>query len=77
MFGQDTLGWHYRIQIFLFRSHYDNDLMPTYLDLFAGAGGMSLGLEAAGFHCVGAVELDTRAAESYRLNFSHNTVPVC
>ncbi len=43
--------------------------MPTYLDVFAGAGGISLGLEAAGFDCVGAVELDPRAAESYRLNF--------
>ncbi len=43
--------------------------MLTYLDLFAGAGGLSLGLKAAGFCCVGAVELDDQASSSYRLNF--------
>ncbi len=43
--------------------------MPTYLDLFAGAGGFSLGLKAAGFDCVGVVEMDRRAADTYRLNF--------
>lgn len=43
--------------------------MPTYLDLFAGAGGFSLGLEAAGFDCAGVVEIDSRAADTYRLNF--------
>lgn len=44
--------------------------MPTYLDLFAGAGGISLGLKAAGFSCVGVVEMEDRAAASYRLNFA-------
>src|SRR5215217_4980109 len=43
--------------------------MLKYLDLFAGAGGVSLGLKAAGFSCVGVVEMDDRAAASYRLNF--------
>ena len=43
--------------------------MPTYLDLFAGAGGFSLGLKAAGLDCVGVVENDARAADTYRLNF--------
>jgi hypothetical protein len=41
--------------------------MLTYLDLFAGAGGVSLGLKAAGFSCVGVAEMDNRAAASYRL----------
>ena len=44
-------------------------LMPTYLDLFAGAGGFSLGLSSAGLDCVGVVENDLRAADTYRLNF--------
>ncbi|MGH3145079.1 MAG: DNA cytosine methyltransferase [Rubrobacter sp.] len=47
--------------------------MLRYLDLFAGAGGISLGLKAAGFSCVGVVEMDDRAAASYRLNFPDHT----
>jgi site-specific DNA-cytosine methylase len=34
---------------------------------------MSLGLKAAGFSCVGVVEMDDRAAASYRLNFPDHT----
>lgn len=41
----------------------------TCLDLFAGAGGFSLGAEAAGFLVLGAVELDNVAARTLRLNF--------
>lgn len=47
--------------------------MLRYIDLFAGAGGISLGLKAAGFSCVGVVEMDDRAAASYRLNFPDHT----
>ncbi len=38
----------------------------TAIDLFAGAGGLSLGLKAGGFHAVAAVELDRDACETYR-----------
>jgi DNA (cytosine-5)-methyltransferase 1 len=41
---------------------------PTAIDLFAGAGGATSGLRAAGFKVIYAVELDKYAAESYRLN---------
>ncbi len=41
---------------------------PIAIDLFAGAGGMSLGFERAGFHVVQAVEQDARAAATYRHN---------
>lgn len=44
------------------------------LDLFAGAGGLTLGLEAAGFESLGAVEIDPIAAESFRLNFGDRIV---
>jgi DNA (cytosine-5)-methyltransferase 1 len=40
----------------------------TAVDLFAGAGSLSLGLTDAGFDVVGAVELDDLAAETYELN---------
>ena len=38
---------------------------PTALDLFAGAGGLSLGLQRAGFQTVCAVESDPDAARTY------------
>lgn len=41
----------------------------TALDLFSGAGGLSLGLHAAGFEAVGAVEIGADAAATYRRAF--------
>ena len=41
----------------------------TAIDLFSGAGGLSLGLEAAGFTSVFAVEIDGDAAETYSACF--------
>lgn len=49
--------------------------MNSALDLFAGAGGFSLGLESAGVDVVGAIELDRFAVETYRANFPDT--PVC
>jgi len=40
----------------------------TVLEICAGAGGQSSGLEMAGFQHVGAVEIDHDAAETLRLN---------
>ncbi len=47
--------------------------MLRYLNLFAGAGGISLGLKAAGFSCVGVKKMDDRAVASYRFNFPDHT----
>ena len=38
------------------------------MDLFAGCGGLSLGLHAAGFQCVAAIEAHRDAFETYRTN---------
>ncbi len=40
------------------------------IDLFAGAGGLSLGFEQAGYRTVLAVEADKKAASTYRRNIS-------
>ena len=43
---------------------------PTVIDLFAGAGGFSLGFLAAGFEVVAAVENDVSAASTYWYNLA-------
>lgn len=47
---------------------YTEIAMPTVFEICAGAGGQAIGLEAAGFDCVAAVELDRHACETLRLN---------
>lgn len=44
-------------------------LRPIAVDLFAGAGGMSLGFEQAGFDVVAAVEIDPVHACVHKFNF--------
>mgnify|MGYP001990152537 CR=1 FL=1 len=41
---------------------------PKGIDLFAGPGGLSLGLTLSGFEIVGAVEWDSDAGATYRHN---------
>jgi DNA (cytosine-5)-methyltransferase 1 len=41
---------------------------PTAIDLFAGCGGLSLGLKQAGFDVLCAIEIDEQAEQTYRLN---------
>lgn len=43
--------------------------MPTVIDLFSGAGGLSLGASRAGFSVNGSVEIDEFALEVHRRNF--------
>ena len=40
-----------------------------YIDLFCGAGGLSLGFEQAGFKNVFAVEFNPEFAKTYHRNF--------
>ena len=47
----------------------------TYIDLFAGAGGMSLGFDNAGFKNLLSVEFNKDFAETYKKNFPrHNLI---
>ena len=44
-------------------------MRPIGIDLFAGAGGMSLGFEQAGFDVVAAVEIDPVHCAVHKYNF--------
>jgi DNA (cytosine-5)-methyltransferase 1 len=46
------------------------------ISLFSGAGGLDLGVEAAGFHVAAAVEVDHDAADTMEKNFSSLVSPV-
>lgn len=46
----------------------------SFIDLFAGCGGLSLGLTQAGFKCKWAIEIDPNAAETYRYNLGDHII---
>ena len=43
---------------------------PTFIDLFCGCGGFSLGLMRAGYQCVAAIDSDEVATQVFRENLS-------
>ncbi|KAL1855889.1 hypothetical protein Daus18300_010867 [Diaporthe australafricana] len=43
-------------------------MAPTFVDLFCGIGGFRIGLEAAGFECVYANDIDSQAVKVYQIN---------
>lgn len=44
----------------------------TFIDLFAGIGGIRLGFEAVGGHCVFSSEFDENACKTYEANFGEH-----
>ena len=46
----------------------------NYIDLFSGAGGMSLGFDLEGFKNVFSVEYDLQTAQTYRYNFPNHVL---
>ncbi|MCX6022489.1 MAG: DNA cytosine methyltransferase [Chloroflexi bacterium] len=44
-------------------------ISPRTVDIFAGAGGLSLGLQMAGWKTIAAIEIDRSAVATYRQNF--------
>ena len=48
--------------------------MPKAMDLFAGPGGLSLGLIESGFDVIAAIEFDESAGETYRHNIGEHTL---
>jgi len=56
--------------------HPVSNKAPEYssLDLFSGAGGLSIGLQMAGFESVAAIEYDSHAARTYASNFPQTDV---
>lgn len=43
----------------------------SFIDLFCGCGGFSLGLERAGFECLAALDFNTEAVAVFQKNFPH------
>jgi DNA (cytosine-5)-methyltransferase 1 len=49
-------------------------MTKTFIDLFSGAGGMSCGLEQAGFKCVLGIDQDKASLETFQANHHHANI---
>ena len=44
---------------------------PTYIDLFFGCSGFSIGMDKAGFRCLAAIDINTCAINTFRDNLPY------
>ena len=51
---------------------FDGEMPFRFIDLFAGIGGLRIGLERAGGHCVFSCEIDSYAQQTYRAWFGED-----
>lgn len=58
------------------RTHLPQDASPSVLDLFCGAGGLSLGFALAGFHISAGIDSDPWAMETHAYNFGGDGQPI-
>ena len=47
----------------------------TFIDLFCGCGGFTLGMIRAGFNCLAAVDFNPEAVATLRANFGNEKIP--
>ncbi|MBI2949001.1 MAG: DNA (cytosine-5-)-methyltransferase [Verrucomicrobia bacterium] len=59
----------YRAEVVAGRSLARTSDQPSFLDVFSGCGGLSLGFTAAGFQCLDGIETDPHAHETHARNF--------
>ena len=46
----------------------------TYIDLFSGSGGFSLGFENKGFQNIFSIDIEPSFCETYKYNFPNHTL---
>jgi len=67
----DKSGLHKKIKNYYHKKWSSYDLAKsdcTFIDLFCGAGGLSVGLEQVGLHPIIAIDKDLSATSTYRFN---------
>ncbi len=47
---------------------------PTFIDLFSGCGGFSVGLEQAGMNCLAGIDHNEQAIQTFSANHSESTI---
>ena len=52
----------------------NNFIKPTFIDLFSGCGGFSVGLEHAGLKCLSGIDHNVHAIDTFRHNHDENTI---
>lgn len=69
--GEEWLKYNERVKLtqMLPQPPTDTEQLFTFIDLFAGIGGIRKGFESAGGHCVFTSEYDKYAVKTYKANF--------